>query len=789
MFGYRLATRRLAFLLLVISALTLPAAAQSVLKFPATTPIAAEGGAEPASPPAEPIAKKRAENAELLRVAQRKADAASPTDPTPAQDVALFKSAESVLAQQEAVQSQIADLKARQEKLKADLQALRADGEELSQPYSFPQFDQFKDELAAEQARMAVTADKVKAATADLERARRSLDELQRKQRLAEASLNAAKEGTDTTELTAVVDQATQAAKLAEETANLRKLELERSELSRDVQKLAVEYLTAKVAHIKPHVNFSEADLNQQLAKLDQREAELKQALARAEQNRTKAQNEWVAVKRQIEQQQGDPAVLTEKLEAWRRAMERYQTEIELLNSQTEQLGNIRLAWTRRYRIANTHLPDGAPRPEEWETWVEETQKTLQNLGTESRTQIQKLDLVRKDVAAVGKKLEAAKEGPAEAVRWIERQRAYLDDLLRLYESALVADEGSRRVHEKLLSEASGPAPTISPTRWLQSAWGRVLDVWNYELYSKKTPADEPDILITVGTVVRGLLLIIAGVIAARMLASLIAHRLLRRFRLSKDAQVAIQTLVFYILLVIIVVWVLNYLSVPLTMFTILGGALAIGVGFGSQAIINNFLSGLIMLAERPVRLGERIVFGNYDGMVEEVGFRSTKLRTLTDHLVTIPNSSLINESIENIGRRRTIRRLINVTITYDTPREKIDAAVQAIRDILNERGIREPIHPIVGFDEMAPRVYFNDFNSESLNILVVYWYAPPDWWPYMEHTERVNMRIMEEFERLGVEFAFPTKTLFLAGDPNRELSVRLRQDQPQLPDAGPYDR
>jgi small-conductance mechanosensitive channel len=71
-------------------------------------------------------------------------------------------------------------------------------------------------------------------------------------------------------------------------------------------------------------------------------------------------------------------------------------------------------------------------------------------------------------------------------------------------------------------------------------------------------------------------------------------------------------------------------------------------------------------------------------------------------------------------------------------------------------------IHPIVGFEEFPPRVHFNDFNAESLNIVVFYWYAPVDWWAYMQHSERVNYRIMEEFERLGVEFAFPTQTIYL---------------------------
>jgi MscS family membrane protein len=211
-----------------------------------------------------------------------------------------------------------------------------------------------------------------------------------------------------------------------------------------------------------------------------------------------------------------------------------------------------------------------------------------------------------------------------------------------------------------------------------------------------------------------------------------------------------------------VVLYALKMIEVPLTAFTILGGALAIGVGFGSQALINNFIGGLIMLAERPVRLGERITFGNIDGVVEDVGFRCTKLRTQNDHLVTIPNSSLVNESIENVDRRRTIRRTMNIQVTYNITREQLQAAVQAIRDILEEKEIRERIHPIVGFEEFRPQVHFTDFNVENLNILVTYWYAPVDGAAFLEHSERVNYRIMEEFERLGVDFAFPSKTAYV---------------------------
>jgi MscS family membrane protein len=177
------------------------------------------------------------------------------------------------------------------------------------------------------------------------------------------------------------------------------------------------------------------------------------------------------------------------------------------------------------------------------------------------------------------------------------------------------------------------------------------------------------------------------------------------------------------------------------------------------------------------VRIGERVLFGNYDGVIEDVGFRCTKLRTLTDHLVTVPNSILINDAIENVGRRRTIRRIMNLGITYDTPRERITEAVEAIRAILEEPGIREPIHPMVGWDKFPPRAFFQDYLADNLNIFVIYWFAPADQWEYMAHAEKVNLRIFEEFERLGVSFAFPSRTVYLANDSARDLRMRLSKE------------
>jgi small-conductance mechanosensitive channel len=349
-----------------------------------------------------------------------------------------------------------------------------------------------------------------------------------------------------------------------------------------------------------------------------------------------------------------------------------------------------------------------------------------------------------------------AAAGPPELAVQIGIQQQQLEETLKIYEKNLVTIETSRRVHEKLLEEVGQTVESLTPKALALGAWYQAKLFWNSELFPMGGES------ITYGKAVTCITILVVGWIMSRFTSGVFANRFLKRFRLSKDATSVIRSLVFYSLLILVSLAALNTINVPLTAFTILGGALAIGVGFGSQTLINNFIGGLIMLAERPVRLGERIMFGGMEGIVEDIGFRCTKLRTPTDHLVTIPNSTLVNESIENIGRRRTIRRKMNVTITYDTPRELVAEAVQAIRDILDEKEIRERIHPIVGFEEFPPRVHFNDFNAESLNIVVFYWYAPVDWWAYMQHSERVNYRIMEEFERLGVEFAFPTQTIYL---------------------------
>ena len=202
----------------------------------------------------------------------------------------------------------------------------------------------------------------------------------------------------------------------------------------------------------------------------------------------------------------------------------------------------------------------------------------------------------------------------------------------------------------------------------------------------------------------------------------------------------------------------------PLTSVLAGLGVGSLAIALASQETLKNFFGSLVIFADKPFELGDRIVVGEFDGPVESVGFRSTRIRTLDGHVITIPNGELANKMIKNISRRPYIKRVANITITYDTPPEKVQRALDIIREILNNHEGMNPDFP--------PRIYFNEFNDASLNILVIYWYTPPDYWKAMEFGENFNMELLRRFNAEGIEFAFPTQTLYLAGDPKRPLKV-----------------
>jgi len=233
----------------------------------------------------------------------------------------------------------------------------------------------------------------------------------------------------------------------------------------------------------------------------------------------------------------------------------------------------------------------------------------------------------------------------------------------------------------------------------------------------------------------------------------------------SLDAQLLrlCARIVGIVLGVVLIFYGANQIGIPLV------GVLA-GVGVGGLAIalaaqdsLKNLLGSLMIFMDQPYKPGERIIVQGHDGFVEQIGLRSTKIRMLEGALTSIPNEKMASLDIENIGRRKFIRRQTNLRLAYDTPPDKVETALAIINDVLKDH---EGMRP-----ELPPRIFFDDFNTDSLNLLVSYWYHPPKRWKSLAYDQQVNLEILRRFESEGIRLAPPSSTTRLVQD-SAPLSV-----------------
>ena len=209
----------------------------------------------------------------------------------------------------------------------------------------------------------------------------------------------------------------------------------------------------------------------------------------------------------------------------------------------------------------------------------------------------------------------------------------------------------------------------------------------------------------------------------------------------------------YFILLLALLVTAQN-LGVEVT--TLLAG-LSIGglaVGLAAQDTLANLFGAVALFMDRPCVVGDRIKVEGYDGVVEEIGLRSTRLRNLDGHLVTIPNKAMANASITNISKRPNIRTVMTIGITYDTPAEKVKRAGEIIQEVFKS-------HPMTA----DVWVSFNQFADFSLNFLVIHWWNSTVYKDYLAGMQEMNLALKARFDAAGISFAFPTRTLYVKQD------------------------
>jgi len=213
---------------------------------------------------------------------------------------------------------------------------------------------------------------------------------------------------------------------------------------------------------------------------------------------------------------------------------------------------------------------------------------------------------------------------------------------------------------------------------------------------------------------------------------------------------------------IIAVLMTLNNLGVNITAAI---ASLSIGglaVGLAAQDTLANFFGAVSVFVDKPFKIGDRIQIDVVDGTVEQIGLRSTRVRSLDGYLVTIPNKTMNNAIITNVSRRPTIKTVMNIGLTYDTSAEKVKLALKIIEEIF--RSNERTADLVVGF---------NQFADSALNIQVVHFWRGTDGKANLADLQLLNLKLKERFDAEGINFAFPSRTIYLKQDSAWQLGAK----------------
>lgn len=197
-----------------------------------------------------------------------------------------------------------------------------------------------------------------------------------------------------------------------------------------------------------------------------------------------------------------------------------------------------------------------------------------------------------------------------------------------------------------------------------------------------------------------------------------------------------------------------------------------LAVALAAKDTLSNIFGSIMILLDRPFHVGDWVKAGDLEGIVEEVGFRSTKIRTFGKTQITVPNNVIANLAVDNISRRPNRRINITVGVTYETKPEQMRQAVAGIREMLCN-------HPAIDQDFIL--VNFTEFGASSLDILVYCFTRTVVWAEYLAAREDVNLKIMEILDGLGLEIAFPSRSIYLRGAAEEQPEAELAKLSQQL--------
>ena len=619
-------------------------------------------------------------------------------------------------------------------------------------PYSLSFYDTILDKLISDDNRKETAVLGTRLADKALEDARSKLDESRQNLRKRKEELAAIAPGKAAAKLKWAFAQA--------------QLELEISQAVFDLQRetlqnLAVEVRLSKqysavtqqtLIWVRQHLHFDNADLQKQIEAINRNRDELQKRLKDQLGKQVKVESAWFHAQERLANVRNKKEMTLAKAgleaadaerEASQRLLEQSEDMLNLLNQQEQ-------VWKNRYAIVK-----GGVDPKEIDTWKNDIEAGKAKIERVVRLQESYQNSLQPQITSVEKLLS---------------DQGYSKDLRRLLENQLSAlrqaEKGgleylsmlqaTLQLSQRFLDEIANRRQYINLWTEFAEVTKKIQNIWNMELWVID------DHGVTVKKLVMALILLIIGLVFIKKIIALWIRRLLVRTHMKETTAAAVEKIINYFTVFLIVLFALRVVNIPLTLFTFLGGAVAIGVGFGAQNLINNFISGFIIMAEQPIKIGDLIeIEGNF-AMVEEIGARCTRIRTGGNVQILVPNSSFLEKNIINWTLSdKEVRAQITVGVIYGSPVREAERILLQVAD--EHKRVRKVPKPFV---------LFNDFGDSSLIFDLYFWISMNRIMDRRIIESDIRFRIDELFREAGIVIAFPQRDIHI--DTPKPLEFRI---------------
>jgi len=267
--------------------------------------------------------------------------------------------------------------------------------------------------------------------------------------------------------------------------------------------------------------------------------------------------------------------------------------------------------------------------------------------------------------------------------------------------------------------------------------------------------------------IIRIILIILTVIFTVLVLQDVLTYIIKKYWDKKQKSEEQQKLLSITLIAVRIVIWsiallfILDNLNIQITGLITGLGIGGIAVAFAAQNILNDLFNYFTIFFDKPFDIGDFVIVGNYKGSIEHIGVKTTRIRSLSGEQLIISNTDLVNSRVNNYKRMERRRINFSFGVTYDTSLEKLKQIPEIIENIIKEVEGTE-------FD----RAHFSEYAEFSLLFQVVYYVTDSDYKVYMDIQQKINYRLYEELEKLGVEFAFPTQTIHLSEKPRIDSEV-----------------